>query len=68
MVLVREWRGNLNLGGVGEGGFLVAHGVVGAAAGGDATCVQVDEEGDGGGDAIAREVENQLGAWDRKGR
>lgn len=40
--------------GVWERSFLVEHGIVGAAAGGDKTCVQVDEECEGGGDAIAR--------------
>lgn len=36
--------------GWGEGGFLVEHRVVGAAARGDAARAQVDEEGEGGGD------------------
>lgn len=40
--------------GWGEGGFLVEHRVVGAAARGDAARAQVDEEGEGGGDAITK--------------
>lgn len=45
-------------GGGGKGGFLVEHGVVDAAAGGDATCAQVNKEGEGGGYTIAKGVGN----------
>lgn len=38
----------------GKEGFLVEHRIVGAAAPGDAARAQVDKEGEGGGDAIAR--------------
>lgn len=61
-VLVRVRRGNVKGRGGGKGDFFVEHGVVDAAAGGDATCAQVNKEGEGGGYTIAKGVRNQLGA------